>query len=249
MSFSLNTAANAPAGVTVPAITALEASALEVPGLVARFSARDIDVTARGLAYRDGCSSLLWRADAAVRHGVSAGTTRPAARFNADPAAMLSAPFQLPASYSVYALVVPNTDKTFNAIFGHTISNGNRVLLTADVGRHLRLAQGGDEIATTGAYAAATAYVGFWSFDLATTTGAIAVNSATSLVTGAMTAHSGAKGASIGGVLVAGVGTHNMNGYIEEVWVFEGGHGVAGMQAERLAIMTALAEQGGVSLS
>lgn len=238
-------------GIAASSISEAEAAVLEVPGLTARFSARDLEPTSRELAYRDGVSGKLWRSLGGASHGQVGTPSRPAVRCDANARSMLVGDgIVLPASYSIYALVYPNANTNWHTIASHKDGAAGSFWLFSNSARQVSLAHGSTgnyEIISGGQYTSAQPYVVAANYDFETGVGAIGINTL-SLTSGPLVAHSGALNMSIGGRLSNGVGQAAMNGWIRELSVFRGSHAVLGREDDLAANVTYLAELAGIAL-
>ncbi|KQR77569.1 hypothetical protein [Rhizobium sp. Leaf341] len=251
MSYNLAVPGPSVAGLPMPTLSASEAAALETPGLIERISARDPAYSETGLAYYGGVSGGLWRGrGGAFADKQSLG--RPSVRFNAGGFAYVTGQLALPPSYTIYVLGRVNAAKSFNSLFSSLSQTDARAWMCMDAARTLRLIHGAGQVGTTATVADGASFVAMASFDLATLTGAVSLNSLGGLVTGALPIQKGSPVSSIGGIQSTDNDTtalHTLNGWIEEVWIYSGSHGLDGADDTRAAIIGHLAAYGGVTLS
>ncbi|MGH7027369.1 hypothetical protein [Brevundimonas sp.] len=250
MSIAVRTGARSSLGMSLPSLSALEVQALEVPGLAWRFSARDLDPTGRGVSYRDGVGPGVFTSQGAVFHGTVGAPARPAARFNGSAPAACVGQVMIPSSYTLYCLVTPNADASFQTLAASRTSTGDRAWLVSDVNRRLRLIHGGGEVISPTTYTSSQPYLAIAAYNQASGKGSVGLNTLNNFATGDLIAHKAELASAVGGILNAGgAGTNNMNGWIEEVWAFEGSHVQPGLEHYREAVGAFLAGRAGIALA
>jgi len=250
MSLVLKTNAG-PGGVGYTSPSDLEARAFGIPGMVMHFDAGNTVPTARSLEFYNGADGTSFVSLGAVTLNTTGTPAIPALQCNGTAEAMVvNESLILPASYTLYALVYPNTDENWLTIAAHKTRGTGSMWLFSDALRRVHLAHGAIgafELESTSAYTTSAPYVVAVAYDAGSATASIGVNT-TTLDTGTIVPHNGSTGFAIGGTLDAGVGFLPMNGWLNKLILFKGSHGIVGRENDLAEVMAYLAGLAGITL-
>lgn len=210
-------------------------------------SARDRVDGARSHKWRDRVRQSVWASQGGVFPFLLSG--RPVMRFNSGSTAFLLADYQLPPSYGIFVLANVNgfTGSAGGArLLASESTSGNRMWLQVSTAGTFTLAHGSVECNAPGTVSLGAFFAGWAGYDIADKAAGIGRNTASVQTTQTFAVdHKGQSQSVIGGYS----GSGNLNGYIEELIVFDRPMNKSAHAADRATIMGYLADRAGIALS